>query len=257
MREPLFWFFLCAAGAGAIAALFHRRERHRLRQRLEDAAAELQRLQNAFARFAPRTVVQGVVVRGRPTDAERREVTVLFADLVSFTALSEVLSPERLVEILNEYFVRMSRVIEEHRGHVSKFIGDGLMALFGALERNPWQANDAVHAALAMQRALAAYNEELVARGSPALRLAIGIHRGDAVAGVIGSHELLEFTVIGPTINLASRVERLTRVHGADILITGAVRAGLDPRFALAELPATRVRGVSEPVVTYAVKAFT
>jgi adenylate cyclase len=130
------------------------------------------------------------------------------------------------------------------------------MALFGALERNPWQANDAVHAALAMQRALAAYNEELVARGSPALRLAIGIHRGDAIAGVIGSHELLEFTVIGSTINLASRVERLTRVHGADILITGAVRAGLDPRFALEELPPTRVRGVSEPVVTYAVKDF-
>jgi adenylate cyclase len=250
---------LLAAGAILVVALVAviRRlqlERRRLGQRLEVATAELQRLQTSFARFAPGAVVEGIVARGRARDAERKQVTVLFADLVSFTALSEVLAPEVLVSVLNEYFVRMSRVIGEHRGHVSKFIGDGLMALFGALELNPWQANDAVYAALAMQQALAAYNDQLAARQLPALRAGIGIHRGVAIAGVIGSHELLEFTVIGRTVNLAARVEGLTRVHAADILVTADVRAELDPRFLLEELPPCQVRGVSEPVVTYAVR---
>ena len=92
------------------------------------------------------------------------------------------------------------------------------------------------------------------ARACRRLRLGIGIHCGAAIAGVIGSHELLEFTVIGRTVNLAARVERLTRVHQADILVTAAVRAALDPRYVLEELPAREVRGVAEPVVTYAVR---
>jgi len=231
-------------------------ERRRLRRRLDGATAELQRLQTSFQRFAPTAVVEGIVARARATDAARREVTVLFGDLVGFTSLSEHLDPEVLVSVLNEYFVRMSQAIGEHRGHVAKFIGDGLMALFGAIEPNPWQGNDAVHAALAMQRALAAYNQELEASALPTLQLGVGIHRGVAIAGVIGSQALVEFTVIGRTVNLASRVERLTREIPADILITASVREGLDPRFVLEELPARTVRGVSEPVVTYAVREF-
>jgi len=258
MRESAFLLGGAAVvlGGAALALQRLRAERRRLRQRLEAASAELQRLQTAFAAFAPSAVVEGIVARGKPTDAEKKEVTVLFADLVSFTALSEALTPEVLVAVLNEYFVRMSRVISEHRGHVAKFIGDGLMALFGAHEPNPWQANDAVHAALAMQRAVAAYNDDLAARGLPALRLGIGINRGPAIAGVIGSDALMEFTVIGQTVNLASRVERLTRVHAVDILITAAVRDSLDPRFVLDEQPPRAVHGLADPVVTYAVRGF-
>ena len=148
----------------------------------------------------------------------------------------------------------MTHDLGSHRGHVSKFIGDGLMAIFGAFEPNPWQANDAVAAALAMQEELVSYNADLTARQLPTLRLGIGIHSGTAIAGVVGSHELLEFTVIGRAVNLAARVEHLTRVHPADILVTGAVRAALDPRYVLEELPACEVRGVAEPVVTYAVR---
>ncbi len=243
---------LLAAAAAILAWLLA--ERRRLRRHLERSAAELQHLQTSFARFAPGAVVDGIAAGGRPGEAARRQVTVLFADLVSFSALSEALTPEVLVTVLNDYFVRMSRVIGAHRGHVSKFIGDGLMALFGALEPNPWQANDAVAAALAMQEALAAYNAELTARGLPALRLGIGIHSGTAIAGIIGSHELLEFTVIGGTVNLAARIERLTRDHDADILVTTAVRAALDPRYRLEEIPARTLRGVPRPVVTYAVR---
>jgi class 3 adenylate cyclase len=247
---------LALAAAGAAGLVVLRAQRRRLRQQLDGATAELQRLQMSFARFAPTAVVDGIAARGRSTDAQRKEVTVLFGDLVGFTSLSERLDPEVLVAVLNEYFLRMSGAISEHRGHVAKFIGDGLMALFGAIEPNPWQADDAVHAALAMQRALAVYNQELCARALPTLRLGIGIHRGPAIAGVIGSNTLVEFTVIGQPVNLASRVERLTREHDAEILITPAVRDGLDPRFVLDELPARPVRGIAEPVVTYAVRAF-
>jgi adenylate cyclase len=105
-----------------------------------------------------------------------------------------------------------------------------------------------------MQEALTAYNHELAASGLPALRLGIGVHRGEAIAGIVGSHELLEFTVIGGTVNLASRVERLTRELGVDILVTEAVRQGLDPRFELEAQAPRRVRGLSEPVVSYAVR---
>lgn len=227
------------------------RERRRLRRRLDAARSELQRMQAAFGQFAPGAVVDRIVARGDASDAERREVTVLFADLFGFTALGESLPPEALVALLNDYFGRMSRVIEQHRGEVSKFIGDGLMAVFGAHAPNPWQVNDAVHAALAMQAALVELNAARA--GGPALRVGIGIHTGPAVAGVLGSRTLMEFTVIGGTVNLAARVESLTRAHDTGILITDAVRARLDPRFRLRAMPPTAVRGVAHPVPTWEV----
>jgi adenylate cyclase len=233
-----------------------RRERARLRQRLELASQELERLQLAFGRFAPAQVIERIIAAGISTSAEKKEVTVLFADLVGFTVLSERLEPEVLVRLLNGYFARMSRVITAHRGHVSKFIGDGILALFGAIERNPWQANDAVHAALAMRAELEAYDRELDLDLPAPLRVGIGLHRGPVVAGITGSDELMEFTVIGRTVNLASRVERLTRKVGVDILVTDAVRQELDQRFELRPLAPESVAGIAEPVVTYAVQGF-
>lgn len=245
---------LVALTAAATLAVWLAVERRRLRRRLDAATGELQRLQTAFGHFAPASVVDRIVERGLATEAERREVTVLFADLFGFTALGERLDPEALVALLNDYFGRMSQVIEQHRGQVSKFIGDGLMALFGAHEPNPWQVNDAVHAALAMQRAVAEYND---AREAATLRVGIGIHTGPAVAGVLGNRALMEFTVVGGTVNLASRVESLTRDHDAAILVTDAVRAGLDPRFTLVAMPPADVRGIGAPVATWAVTGFT
>ena len=116
----------------------NRREVLRLRKRLETTSAELEHLQTSFARFAPSEVVEHVISTGEPPGGQTKEVTVLFADLVDFTKLSESLDPEVLVNVLNRYFTRMSRAITDHRGHVSKFIGDGILALFGALGRNPW-----------------------------------------------------------------------------------------------------------------------
>jgi class 3 adenylate cyclase len=167
---------LVAAGIAAVLAfLLHRRSREAraLRERLESATSDLEHLQRSFGRFAPEEIVERVIARGVSTGGERKEVTALFADLVGYTALSERLDPDVLVRILNGYFERMSRAITEHRGHVSALIGDGMLALFGALEPDPWQANGAVRAALAMREELEAYNRRPAAardRNRAALR---------------------------------------------------------------------------------------
>ncbi len=229
---------------------------HALGTRLDASRRELEFLQAAFQRFAPADVVDEIVGGGLTARSEKKDVTVLFVDLKGFTALSERLPPTALVEVLNGYLERMSRAIVEHRGHVSELIGDGILALFGALEANPWQSNDAVHAALAMRAALAEYNQTLAARGHEPLAISIGIHRGDVVAGLMGTSGLMKYGVIGLAINLASRVEALTRVHGVDVLVTDAVRTSLDPRFRLVAKPPVAVKGIADPLPTFAVEGF-
>ena len=251
----LTWLVLAAALILAAVALRARRRAAIAGERLEASARALETLQAAFARFAPARVVEDIIAEGVSTRSESKEVTVLFADLQGFTALTERLDPVRLVAVLNGYFEAMSRAIAAHRGHLAKFLGDGLLALFGALEHDPWQAHDAVRAALAMRRALAEYNATLARDGMSPLVVGIGIHRGPVVAGVIGTAGLVEYGVVGQTVNLASRVEGLTRVHRVDILVTEAVRAALDQRFHLRALPAVEVKGVPAPVATFAVEA--
>jgi class 3 adenylate cyclase len=251
------WAALVAAVVVLALYVRHaRRTREALARRLEGSARELETLQAAFSRFAPGEVVDDIIAQGVSTRSEKKDVTVLFADLKGFTPLAERLDPVALVRVLNGHFVRMSRAITEHRGHVAKLIGDGMLALFGALEPNPWQTNDAAHAALAMRAALADYNSALAHEGLPALAMGIGIHRGTVVAGIMGSGELLEYGVLGSNVNLAARVERLTRAHGVDILVTDAARAALDRRFRLRAMPPLEVKGFAEAVATFALEAF-
>ncbi len=254
------WPLLAALLAGMLTlgyALWRRHgETQRLRQALEARSADLEHLQTFFSRFAPEEVVEDIIASGVSTHGERKEVTALFADLVGFTALSESVEPTVLVRILNGYFERMSRAVSENRGHVSTFIGDGILALFGALQPNPWQGNDAVHAALAMRRELIAYNRELDKEGLSPLSVGIGLHRGTGVAGLVGSRDLMQFAFVGRVVNLAARVQDLTRQYGADILLTRAVQETLDPRFELRPLPPTQVRGVAEAVEILAVERF-
>jgi class 3 adenylate cyclase len=228
-----------------------------LRAQLQVAEADLQHLQEACSRLAPAGVVQRLTDRaatGTEPTAERKLVTALFADLVGYTALSERLEPVILARLLNGYFQRMSDAIHEHRGHVSTFLGDGILAYFGALQPNPWQCNDAVCAALAMRKAIREYNAELSREQLPRLAIGIGIHRGVGLAGLIGSRERMEYGFVGRTVNLAARVQALTRTHQVDILVTEALRAELDTRFLLDAMPPEFVKGIDERVVTYAVR---
>jgi class 3 adenylate cyclase len=187
---------------GVLAGALYRQWRWNrgLQAQLEAAAEELQHLQEACSRLAPVGVVQRLVADGvKPGTepaAERKVVTALFADLVGSTAMSERLEPADLARVLNGYFQRMSDAIHEHRGHVSTFLGDGILAYFGALQPNPWQCDDAVRAALAMRAAMSAYNLELARDGLPPLAVGIGIHRGPGLVGLVGSRERREYAYV-------------------------------------------------------------
>lgn len=255
------WIGIAAASilANAVLAVALSRMRKRaelLRVAREKATFDLQSLQQAFHQFAPQRVVEEVIKTGVSTSGEIRDVTVLFADIVEFTALSETLNPETLVRMLNGYFEAASTAVTHHGGRVAKFIGDGVMAIFGAPESNAWHSMDAVIAALAMREAISKYNQELQKQGLPPLDVRIGVHKGKVVAGVVGSSENLEYTVIGDVVNTAARIESLTRKHGVGILISADVRPALDRRFTLRQLPPEYVKGKAEPVVTFAVEAF-
>lgn len=254
---------LLAAAAIALLALAvalwrQRRRNAALQRQLDLSAAELQHLQQACARLAPAGVVDRMVADGLGSAAElpseRKVVTALFSDLVGFTALSERLEPAALARILDGYFQRISDAVHAHSGHVSTWLGDGMLAYFGALRPNPWQCADAARCALAMVEAIRSYNEELAREGLPPLALGIGIHRGAGLAGMIGSRERREYGFVGRTVNLAARVQSLTRTHGVEILVTSAVREGLGDAFRLEPMPPERVKGIAEPVATWAVR---
>jgi adenylate cyclase len=249
---------LLTLGLALVAA---RRRGAALPAHLEAMYAVLDHLQRGCSRLAPDGVVERLVHANAapggadPLAPERKVATALFADLIGYTALSERLEPATLARVLNGYFQRMSDAIHEHRGHVSTFLGDGILAYFGALRPDPWQAGDAVAAALAMRDAVADYNRELAGEALPPIGVGIGIHRGPGLAGLIGSRERMEFGFVGSTVNIAARVQGLTRVHGVDILVTEDVRAGLDDAFVVEAMPAEQVKGIAEPIVTYAVRA--
>jgi len=245
---------LGAALVVAVAVLVRQRTQARtLSAQLEAAALEQQRLQQSCARFAPAYVIDRIATDGIESSAERKEITALFADIVGYTSLSERLDAPVLAKLLNGYYQRMSDAISAHRGHVSTFLGDGILAYFGAFEPNPWQSDDALKAALAMRRALDDYNRELEADQLPRLAIGIGLHRGMVLAGLVGSRERTEYACVGRTVNVAARVQALTREHSVDVLLTEEVRARLDPSFRLRPLPATPVKGIAEPVVTWTV----
>jgi adenylate cyclase len=249
----LLGFLAACAALLAVFLVRSRREAAYLRRRLDVATSQLQNLQLSFSRFAPDAIIERILSDGDKVTGERVEVSVLFADLVGFTALCEQVEPAVLVRVLNGYFERMSDAITAHRGHVATFIGDGILAFFGALEPNPWQSDDAVRAALAMRAALDDYNEELAGEGLPPLRVGIGLHRGTGIAGLVGSRALMEFTIVGRTVNVAARVQDLTRRLDADLIVTEDLRAKLAPHFALRPLPDSTVKGVSEPLRIHAV----
>lgn len=225
---------------------------HRLVERLlEDTNRKLENLQLQFGRFAPSDVVEYLMESGSDFPPSRRTVTVLFSDLKEFTRMCDQMDPDEIVPLLNEYFQRMTRVITQHHGRVTELTGDGILALFGALENNPWMSRDAVLAALDMKKELAEYNRVLQQRAQPELIFGIGIHQGEVVAGVMGNADMSRFGVVGDTINLAARVEALTRIHDVDILITEEVKQVLDDSFRIHPMEPSLVKGKPEPIATF------
>jgi class 3 adenylate cyclase len=205
----------------------------------------------ALERHLPEPVVDGILA-GRLAGArgQRQPVTVLFSDIRSYTALSEGLPPEEVVELLNEWFAEATRAVRRHGGVVDKFIGDAVMALFGVPDPRDDAAADAVRAAVALRDALAALNLRHRALGAPEIRIGVGVHAGEAVVGFIGSHLHQSYTAIGDVVNTASRLEGVCKEQHCDIVISSEVQDAQD-RLGVAEaafLGKVRVKGRQEEV---------
>ena len=177
----------------------------------------------------------------------------MFVDVRDFTAHSSQQSPKDVVSALNVFFRQAVDTVEAHGGMVNKFLGDGLMALFGIGTEADGHARRAVEAGIHLHHSLQGLAEELSGAGWPGLRIGIGINTGKAVVGSIGSPKRQEYTAIGDTINVASRVESLTKQLGQPLLITAATRAHLGEWFPLIPLEPQRVRGKSKPLELFAV----
>jgi adenylate cyclase len=192
---------------------------------------------------------------GATLGGQEREVTILFADLRGFTTLSEQLTPRDLLTLLNRYLDRMSTAIEAQGGVIDKFIGDAIMALFGAPVDQNNAADRALAAARAMEAELAAFNTELAKEGRPPFGLGIGINTARVVAGNIGSHRRLNYSVIGDGVNVAARLESLTRTpeYRTNIITSAATVRAAQTSPPVRLLGSVKVKGRAELVEIFAV----
>lgn len=213
-----------------------------------DGLEEREHIKDTFGRFVSRDVAEAVLAGRVPLEGERREVSILFQDIRGFTALSEKLDPATLLRVLNRFFTEVVAAVEAEGGVVKQFTGDGVMALFGAPQNRDDHAERAVRAALGIVSRLATLNVELQESGMPALSVGIGVHSGEVVAGLIGPDERVEYGVVGEPVNLASRVEALTKEVATTILISGQIAAKLGPAFTFGRSALLPVKGKSEPV---------
>lgn len=213
----------------------------------------LAKLTSAYGRFVPRNFLKFLgkesIIDVQIGDHVQQEMTVMFSDIRSFTTLSEAMTPQENFHFINAYLSQVSPVIRQHRGFIDKYIGDAIMALF------PESASDAVQAAIAMQKQVALYNEQRQQQGEVPISIGIGLHTGNLMLGTVGESERMDTTVIADAVNLASRLEGLTKLYGAGIVISEYTLSRLEglqncnSRF----LDRVRVKGKTESLAVYEV----
>jgi adenylate cyclase len=215
--------------------------------------AERARIRAMIDKVVSPEVAHELLARGLSLGGELREVTVLFADLRDSTALGERLAPTALLELLNAFLSRMAAAIERERGIVDKYVGDEIMAVFGAPLDLADHAERAVAAAVGMQQALAELNAERAP--APPLRMGIGIASGTVIAGNVGSSERLNYTVLGDVVNLAARLQGLTKEHEVGVLMNETTNLAAQGRFRTRSLGTVTVRGRAAPTTLFTVEA--
>ena len=221
-------------------------------------------IRQAFSRFVPEQIIDELVNGSAQSDkvnvGEKRDVAILFSDIRSFTSISELNKPETIVAFLNRYFTTMCTIIKKHGGTIDKFIGDAIMALFGAPVSYEDNSRRAVAAAYEMREALQTVPlEDLKLPEGMSFNIGIGIHYGDVIVGSIGSSDKTDYSVIGDNVNLASRMEGLTKTYGSMILVTDAVKkdiyktSGNSDDFEFRYLDDVKVKGKEKAVPIYAI----
>ena len=231
-------------------------ENRRLLGQLQDQNERYRRTIDLFRRYVPESVVKETLEHRSEGDfitGEYRIVTVLFSDIRGFTQLASGLEPEAVVKFLNDYFTLMTECVKRHKGSVNKFLGDGILALFGAPISCIENEENAVRCALAMRKALQDYNESHHDLLHADLRIGIGINRGEAIVGNIGSEERMEYTAIGDIVNVASRIESLTKDIPNGILIGEGVKQAIGEIFPTREMESVSVKGKDQPLRVYEV----
>jgi adenylate cyclase len=218
-----------------------------------DGLKERDKLRTTFGKYMTSAVLEHLLAGKVALGGESLEVTILFTDIRSFTTISEKMDPQQLVGLLNEYFTEMVGIVMQEDGVVDKYIGDAIMAVFGAPVPKKQDAANAVRAAVRMRRALAELNVRLTARGLPPLRTGIGIHSGEVVAGNIGCEKRMEYTVIGDAVNLASRLESSTKDLGVNVLISEDTYERARDVVDVRPVREITVKGRKAPVMTYEV----
>jgi adenylate cyclase len=212
---------------------------------------ERERIRETFGKYVTPEVRDEILAGRVSFGGQVREVTILFSDLRDFTPWVESHAPDEVVRDINAYFTLMEGAIRAHGGLVVQFIGDEIEAVFGAPIADPHHADHAVAAALEMCRRLEVWNEERRAAGAIVLRHGIGVHTGEVLAASIGSPERLSYALVGDPVNLASRIQGLTKDVGGTVLVSGDTVRRLKEPFELEALPAVRVKGRMAEVEVY------
>jgi len=229
------------------------------RQKIQLAESEkIAAMTRVFEKFVPKQFLNRIAQEGIENielgKAENDTMTILFSDIRSFTTLSENMTPQEVLNFLNSHFKNMNEQIRKHHGFVDKFIGDAVMALFHRPEGTYADAaQDAVQAAIDMQKAVQVYNQDRQKCGYQPISTGIGIHSGPAIIGTVGSEDRMDSTVLGDAVNLASRLEGLTKTYGIQIIISGETFSLLkDPSFfKFRELDIVTVKGKTEATKIY------
>ncbi len=214
------------------------------------------RQRDNLTRFLPRPVADRVIAQGPAALAPvQREITVLFSDIRGFTGMSEGLEPRDVLAMLDDYFGRMSQIVKGHDGVVGKFLGDGMLAFWGVPDAVSDHAVRAVKAARDMRVAVIELNRHREQEAKPPIKIGIGIHTGTVAAGMLGGELQSEYTVIGDAVNVASRIEGLTKDHAVDLLISETTWGQLGTLPGVRRIAESQIRGRKEPVVLYTVDA--